>query len=158
MNKRHISILSILSILSTEALFAHTITGRVSRVIDGDTIIIEPSVPSRGRSSNGIVRIRLADIDAPEMKTEYGPAAKMALEKMVSGKTVVVEWKHRGRYGRIIGKVYLQDENVSHSLVAQGFARRYARTSRTSTIASLEKLAREQAKGLWARNVPSQSR
>jgi endonuclease YncB( thermonuclease family) len=43
-----------------------TFTGRVERVIDGDTIIVRATLPSLPEVQ--LHRIRLADIDAPELK------------------------------------------------------------------------------------------
>ena len=73
-------------------------TGRVMRVIDGDTIVVWTN------------RVRLAEIDAPEMRTAEGPASKAALAKLIDNKIVVVHWWKRGKYRRIIGYVYLQGE------------------------------------------------
>jgi len=84
----------------------HCFTGTVTRVIDGDTIV----VGTNPADSNAVRRtsiVRLAEIDAPELKTEFGPASKAALSAMILHKQVVVVWDHRGRYGRMIGQVYL---------------------------------------------------
>lgn len=124
-------------LLLTPRCHAHSFTGLVERVIDGDTIVIGTNV------------VRLAEIDAPEMNMEYGSTAKAALEEMTLGNIVVVEWNHRGRYGRIIGAVFVGEVNVCHDLVVRGFARRYSRTSKTSLVAALEQSAREQGKGMW---------
>ena len=92
----------------------HTFTGRVERVIDGDTIIV------------GTHRVRLADIDAPEMKSRYGLAAKNALSDMILHGIVRVEWKRRGRYRRIIGQVYYGRLWINRALIAGGWARPYS--------------------------------
>jgi len=87
--------LTALAMLCPRQGISHTFTGCVERVIDGDTIIV------------GTNRVRLAEIDAPEMKRPYGAEAKKALSDMILHRTVVVQWKRRGRYRRIIGQVYL---------------------------------------------------
>ena len=81
---------------------AHTFTGTVTRVIDGDTVVLR-TTEVRGQASG--VRVRLAEIDAPEMKTEHGPKAKAALAAMIEGKTVVVTWTKRGRYRRRVSRM-----------------------------------------------------
>lgn len=115
----------------------HTFTGRVERVIDGDTIIV------------GTHRVRLADIDAPEMKSRYGLAAKNALSDMILHRIVRVEWKRRGRYRRIIGYVYLDGEWINHSVVASGWAKRFRRYSRNRTLAEAERAAIAASLGIW---------
>ena len=60
-----------LFLLSSEA-YAACFTGRVERIIDGDTVVLR-TTEVRGQASE--VRVRLAEIDAPEIKTEHGPQA-----------------------------------------------------------------------------------
>ena len=97
----------------------HTFTGRVERVIDGDTIIV------------GTNRVRLAEIDAPELKTAHGPAAKKALSDTVLHRIVRVEWKRRGRYRRMIGQVYCGRLWINRELIVGGWARPYTRRKAT---------------------------
>jgi micrococcal nuclease len=104
-----------------------TFTGRVERVIDGDTIIVRATLPSLPEVE--LHRIRLADIDAPELKQPHGQEAKAALTAKLLNQSVTVTWTHRGRYRRIIGTVYLHQENIAHTQVAQGHAHRYHRSS-----------------------------
>lgn len=92
----------------------HTFTGRVERVIDGDTIIV------------GTDRVRLAEVDAPELKERGGPESKKALADMILHRVVRVEWKRRGRYRRIIGQVYYGRLWINRALIAGGWARPYS--------------------------------
>jgi len=98
-----------LSAVACSTLQADTITGRVVRVIDGDTVLL------RG-AGLGIppLRVRLAGIDAPELRQPYGPEAKRALEKMVLDAIVVVDWTKRDRYRRILGWVRVVPHETSH--------------------------------------------
>jgi endonuclease YncB( thermonuclease family) len=136
------------TVTQTASQSAHCFTGTVVRVIDGDTIIV------------GTNRVRLAEIDAPEMKTPHGPASRRALCDLILHKRVTVTWTHRGRYGRIIGQVYLVSEPVRRSnegevvwtnltMVAQGWARQFKRYSQSREIAEAEAKARKQGKGKW---------
>jgi endonuclease YncB( thermonuclease family) len=80
------------------AQFSHaaTLTGRVIRVADGDTITI--------LDNNKVqYRIRLAGIDAPERKQPYGNKSRQNLSDHVAGRYVVVEYNKRDRYDRILG-------------------------------------------------------
>ena len=90
--------------------------GICEQVIDGDTIIV------RGQ------RIRLAYIDAPEIgqvsrdRKLIGQKSKAYLEKLISGKKVQIKYKKRGRYGRIIGHVFLAGKDINLKMVSSGFS------------------------------------
>ena len=109
MRRFAVLILAAAAMLCPPQSMAHSFTGTVVRVIDGDTIIV------------GTNRVRLAEIDAPELRDPGGATSKAALEGMVLHKTVTVTWTHRGRYRRIIGQVYLGDEWINLWLVEQGW-------------------------------------
>ena len=68
------------------------------KIADGDTITIVDDLGEKHR-------IRLAGIDAPEKNQPYGDISTQGLNKLVSGKTVTIEYEKRDRYKRIIGKV-----------------------------------------------------
>ncbi|TYO96771.1 nuclease-like protein [Geothermobacter ehrlichii] len=97
-----------LAFLTAPPSLASSFSGLVVKVSDGDTI----QVLDGGRA----VKIRLAEIDCPE--TSHGPkkpgqpfgqTAKKFVLNLVGGKTVRVDVVTRDRYGRIIGKVLLDD-------------------------------------------------
>jgi len=50
-------------------------------------------------------KIRLAAIDAPELKQAFGTRSRQNLAGMVSA-GCQDEWDKRDRYGRIVGKVW----------------------------------------------------
>ena len=81
--------------------FATTLTGKVVKVADGDTITILVGTEQH--------RIRLQGIDAPERKQPFGKASGRSLSALVAGKQVRVEYDKRDRYGRIIGVVWVRD-------------------------------------------------
>jgi endonuclease YncB( thermonuclease family) len=72
------------------------ILAKVERVIDGDTIVLE-----------GKGKIRLANINAPELEYCLGKEAKERLEKLILGKEVKVTTGTTGNFGRELGFVYL---------------------------------------------------
>jgi len=53
-------------------------------------------------------KIRLSGIDAPERGQPYGTASRDHLASMVAGKEVLVDWYKQDKYGRIVGKVWVQ--------------------------------------------------
>jgi len=71
--------------------------------------------------------IRLANIDTAEMRGENkqdAHAARDRLTELIQGKEVVLQTiKDRtGKYGRIIGTIYLGGQSVNEMLVSEGLA------------------------------------
>ncbi len=54
------------------------------------------------------------------------------------------------RYGRIVGRVYVDDTDVNRELVAQGFAWVYRKYSNDAELLRLEAEAKQKGLGLWA--------
>jgi len=144
------AILSVALCLFAGETKAACFTGTVTRVIDGDTIVVGTNI------------VRLAEIDAPEMKTPFGRKAKAALSGMISNKVVVVTWSKPGRYRRIIGQVYLTEKMdlpasvqssgwVNRWMIEQGWAWQFKRYSRSKMLAAAEQSARERLLGTWRR-------
>lgn len=130
---------------------ADTLTGRVVKVSDGDTITV-----LTGRTQH---RVRLAGIDAPEIKQPFGQASRKHLASMVAGKTVTVEWSKRDRYGRKVGKV-TQGEDVCLIQIRNGMAWHFKRYEREQipedrrAYAQAENEARAEHVGLWQNKRP----
>ncbi len=95
--------------------FADTLTGKVVKVTDGDSITVLDS-------TNTQHRIRLQGIDAPERKQAFGNASRKHLASLVAGKTVTVKWDKRDRYGRIVGFVLVDGHDVNLEQVKTGMA------------------------------------
>jgi len=124
--------------------------GRVDRVVDGDTVIVDGE------------RVRLIGVDTPESVKPGTPVecfAKKAsafTQRLVDGRRVRLELdvERRDRYGRLLAYVRRRDDGlfVNAELVAQGYARtltippnvRYA-----DRFAALQRRAREEQRGLW---------
>lgn len=99
-----INLLALLSLSCCSTVWAKTVIGQVIKVSDGDTIIIMTKQAKK-------LKIRLAEIDAPEMSQPYGKTAQMALHKLIFSKEVLIEYKNKDRYKRIVGRVFLLPEN-----------------------------------------------
>jgi len=132
---------------------ADTLSGRVVRVVDGDTLVLLVS----GHDQE---RIRLAGIDCPERGQAFGTKAKEALARLAAGKDVTVEWGKRDRYGRIVGKVIADGEDVNLALVREGMCWWYRKYAHEQTPADrvlyedAEAKAREKRLGLWRDSKP----
>ncbi|WP_240184600.1 thermonuclease family protein [Enterobacter roggenkampii] len=67
------------------------ISGRILRVLDGDTVkMLEPG--------NQLTRIRLAGIDAPEKSQPFGQRSRQELSSMVAQQHVTVTGSDKDRY------------------------------------------------------------
>jgi len=91
------------------------VQGVVTKVIDGDTLLLQPA----GKPP---IDVRLRDIDAPEICQAWGPEAKKALEEMALGKEAVLVPSSRDSYGRTVGYVTVDEQNLSKRLVEEGHA------------------------------------
>ena len=106
------------------SLAAADITGKVVAVTDGDTI----KVLDDDRVQH---KIRLTGIDAPEKAQPFGNASRKHLASMVAGREVRVETLKKDRYGRVLGKVWVQPGdcpdcgktlNANHAQILAGMA------------------------------------
>ena len=132
------------SILSAEG---GTVTGRVVKVYDGDTITV--------LDSNYLQhKIRLDGIDAPERGQYYGAKATQALKAVLGSGQVMVEVTTKDKYGRGIGQVMVGQTNVNAWMVEKGWAWHYKRYSSDRWLAELELKARAAKVGLWAHPRP----
>ena len=97
----------------------------VTGVADGDTLYANVD----GHS----IRIRLAQIDAPEKAQAFGRRSEQSLRELVGKKQVELAWKSLDRYGRPIAQVSVDGLDVNAEQVRRGFAwvfRRYSKTQR----------------------------
>ncbi|WP_096168681.1 thermonuclease family protein [Enterobacter hormaechei] len=126
------------------------ISGRIVRVLDGDTVeILDPG--------NRLTRVRLAGIDAPEKSQPFGQRSRQELSSMVVQRHVTVTGSDTDRYGRLLGTVWLGATDVNAEQIRKGlaWAYRYHGKPVRSDYATLEDEARRQATGLWS--VPGQT-
>ncbi len=125
-----------------------TLNGRVVRVADGDTITVLDS-------SNTQHRIRLQGIDAPESHQAFGTQSKKNLSDLVFGKDVMVLYDKTDQYGRLVGKIMVNGQDVNLEQVKEGMAWHYKEYEREQSpedrelYARAEDEARAQHRGLW---------
>ena len=115
----------LLSLLFALPSSAYDLSASATRVIDGDTIIvnIHEWPPEIGEE----MRVRLAYIDAPEMKGEcIGKAleAKRFLE-FVEGKEVMLKNVKKGKYFRLVSEVWYGGVDMGELMVGMGYVVRY---------------------------------
>ncbi|MDD2769971.1 MAG: thermonuclease family protein [Methylococcus sp.] len=137
----------LLCFATTAAQAAQTLTGRVVAVLDGDTITVLSDAHRQ-------TRVRLAQIDAPEKRQDYGQASKRALSAWVYGKQVTVEVADTDRYGRSVGRVLLGGTDVNLEQVRAGMAWVYRQYAHDPAYFSAEDQARTARRGLWSQPNP----
>ncbi len=119
-------IASVFFVFLSLTAFADTLTGKVAKITDGDTLyVLDANYKEH--------KIRLAGIDAPERKQAYGLASRKHLASIVAGKQVTVEYQKRDRYGRIVGNVLLDGIDVCLEQVKAGFAWHYKKYQHEQT-------------------------
>ena len=104
-----------------------TLSGRVVRIADGDTITVLDA-------SNTQHRIRLQGIDAPESKQDFGTQSKKKLSGLIFGKDVEVVYEKTDQYGRLLGKVLLDGKDINLEQVRSGMAWHYKEYEREQSI------------------------
>ncbi len=127
---------------------AETLQGKVVGVHDGDTITLLDNNDTQ-------YRIRLAGIDAPELSQPFGKASKDHLSTLIFGKTVSVEYSKRDKYGRMVGKIMLEKQDICLEQIRSGLAWHYKKYENEQSpedrvsYAAAEEKARSQKAGLW---------
>lgn len=94
-----------------------TVPGRVTRVIDGDTLVCSLDLGWGVWKLD--TRVRLAGINCPEMNTEEGRRAfEFTLSLALMGEVTVVS-KSLDKYGRVLGEVWLPDRRKLNDLLLE---------------------------------------
>lgn len=138
----------LLTIAFTLPAHCAELTGRVVGVHDGDTVTLLDA----GKVTH---KIRLSGIDAPELGQAFGRRSKENLSKLVFNKSVIVEWSKKDRYGRTVGKILVDGQDVNLEQVKAGLAwwyRAYAKEQSPEDQGRYERAeesAQVSKRGLW---------
>jgi endonuclease YncB( thermonuclease family) len=100
-NRIRAFLVAILWLLLATTAHAETLTGRVVKVADGDTITLFDA--SRVQH-----KIRISGIDAPERNQQFGNASKKRMSSLTYGKEAEAICYKRDRYKRLICTVYVK--------------------------------------------------
>ena len=125
----------------------------IDRVVDGDTIIVEPNE-----------RVRLIGIDTPEsVKPDspeecFGAEASRRLSALLPPGTEVVlvaDVESQDRFERSLAYVYRRDDDlfVNAALIDEGFAFAYTvppNVAFADEFVDLQRTARREGRGLWS--------
>lgn len=130
-------------ILMATAAFADPIAARVVGVHDGDTITV--LTPDKRQ-----IKIRFAEIDAPELSQPYGNKAKQRLSLLVFGKEVSITPTATDKYRRTVARVHQGNRDINLAMVQSGAAWAYRKYLTDPSFLEAEDSARNARAGLWA--------
>jgi micrococcal nuclease len=119
---------------------------RVIVVMDGDTLM----VLHEGKK----LKIRLANIDAPELDQAFGRESRLALQNRVLKKQIHVTSRAIDRYGRMIADISLDGRSVNEEQVLNGMAWEYSHYHTDQHYKSLQDQAEKAQGGLWGAGNP----
>lgn len=117
-------------------------SGKVVRVSDGDTCDVEVG-PGK------TVRVRIYGIDAPELSQDFGKESRKYLDRRIFRETVTVEKFYDDQYGRCVGRILLNGQDLALELLREGIVWHYVQYSSDQSYSIAERLAREAQKGVW---------
>ncbi len=151
---RRVFVWSLLLVAALACLpaMADTLRGQVFVVIDGDTVLFRPD--RAGVSSRSFMKLRLADIDAPEKNQPYGDVATQALMMLVLNQPVAIDTVATDAYGRTIVRIRKGTLQVNTELVRRGLAWAALRGRRDSAVNKAQREARAARRGLWQSAAP----
>ena len=142
------AVVSVLMGMSSSASQANGLAvAVVTRVSDGDTLWMRPL---GGDDRRRPIKLRLLGIDAPERCQAWGEQAQVALSNKVLNKEVRLQTRGRDDHERVLGNVWLGEEDVSAWMVDQGHAWSYRFRRSAGPYASQEENARQNKRGLFA--------
>lgn len=160
--EKHIStvifyiVISLFIINDTHAENYSVIRGSVTKVIDGDTVIVKPY-------SGKPFKCRLYGIDAPEMSYNgnpgqaYSRAAERELNNLVLLSTVEIILTGESSYDREICIIKKMGLDINREMLRRGYARayrKYLKGSYTSEYIDAENEAQKLHRGLWQQAKP----
>jgi len=130
------------------AVAAETIEGKFVAVADGDSLTVADKDKKRHS-------VRLAEIDAPELKQPFGAASRKSLAEICLQKPAAVDTIETDTHKRAIAKVKCAGVDASVEQVRRGMAWvRAGRILPNSPLYEMEANARLRAIGLWAGEKP----
>jgi len=103
---------------------------KVIGVIDGDTVVLENKT-----------RLRLRQIDAPELENCGGEQARQFVSTLVNGKSITIKEQIPDQMGRAMALIYVDSTLVNEKLLGAGWARYHS--DKTTKTPLLKKVADE---------------
>ncbi len=126
--------------------------GRVTRIVDGDTIDVQ--------LDSGVIRVRMQGIDTPERGQPMFTEASAALRDLVGDKPVELLPSGQFSFERMVARVYADGNDVNAEMIKGGFAmaeRRFLHDFEDGdSYCAFEHSARSEGLGIWP--LPAEQR
>ena len=139
-------------VATAQAAPAQYLQARVSNISDGDSLWVKTAAGER-------IKIRISQIDAPEICQAWGPESKRALAQKLEGKQLQIELLRKDMYGRSLARIRVGGEDVGAEMVSSGHAWAYSLGKYPNAVYYKQEEAAKAAKlGLWSLPAPVQPR
>lgn len=130
-------------LVNSKSVKKENIIGKVVAITDGDTFKLLTK-------DSTLIKVRLANIDCPELKQPFSKRAKQFVSDAIFSKIVTLNVLKKDRYRRYISNVIYDDSlSLSHELVRNGLAWHYKKYSKDSLLQAFEDNAKKNKVGLW---------
>ena len=120
-------------------------------ITDGDTLTARCDTAERAQN----VKVRLAEIDAPEARQPWGRRSRQSLADLCFGKHAQVHAVDTDRNGRLIAHVSCDGIDSGAEQVRSGMAWVYERYAVNRTLFERQQAARQARLGLWQDPAPT---
>lgn len=112
----------------------------IIEVLDGDTLLLEREV-----------RLRLREIDTPEVALCGGAEAKKVLTDLVKGKRVTLEEQIIDNWGRPMALVYVDNTLINLEMIKSGWARHHSdKTTQQKIMQEAYEQIQKEQKGIFS--------
>ena len=119
----------------------------VTKVIDGDTIEV--------RQEKRNYKVRLSEIDAPEINQRFGTESKNFLASLILNEEIELIYISEDRYGRIVAKIYKDNKDINRSMVRSGLAWVYDYYVEDQSLYNDQNLAKKNSFNIWSEASPT---
>lgn len=123
------------------------LVGLVVAIADGDTLTVLNDQHTQ-------VKVRLAEIDAPERKQAFGTRSRQSLAELCHEKRAEVRVVDIDRYGRTVGRVSCAGTHANAEQVRRGMAWVYPKYVKDKSLYGLQEEAQAAGRGLWSDPEP----
>ena len=144
---KHIVFFTVL-VIAAVGLSGAIFTGWGYKTLDGDSITV-------AMSREKIISVELAGIDCPEPAQDFGKEAEDFTKEFIYKKKVKVEIVAYDTEDSIIGRVFLEDRDLSLELIEAGLAWYDKEKGPDKKLAKAQKTAKKAKKGLWSNPNPT---
>jgi endonuclease YncB( thermonuclease family) len=135
-------------VIAAAGLCGATFTGWGYKALDGDSITV-------AISEEKIISVELEGIDCPELEQDFGQEAKDFTKNFIYKKKLKVEIKAYDAEERVIGRVFLENKDLSLALIEAGLAWYDKKKGPDKKLAKAQKKAKKAKIGLWSKPKPT---